>query len=122
MNISDFGVAPGKVAELTARAARLGIDLAKVQERFIRGGGKGGQKINKTANCVQLSYEPMSIVVRCQRDRKRSVNRFLALRQLVEEVEYRVSPATSERGRRIAKIRAAKARSARRSRAVAEEE
>ena len=122
MRFSEFGVGPGKVEALRERIGRLGVDLSKVDEKFIRGGGKGGQKINKTANCVQLSYEPMSLVVRCQRDRRRSVNRFLALRQLVDEIEFRVSPATSERGRRIEKIRATKAKARKRSRAGEEPE
>lgn len=115
MKLQDFGVSPGKVDDLRRRIERLGIDLAQVEESFIRGGGKGGQKINKTSNCVQLRYAPLDLVVRCQEDRRRAVNRFLALRRLVDEIEFRVSPETSEKGRRIAKLRAAKARARRRS-------
>ncbi|HTF57621.1 MAG TPA: peptide chain release factor-like protein [Planctomycetota bacterium] len=111
----DLGVAPSKLEEVKARIERLGIDLGAVEERFIRGGGKGGQKINKTANCVQLRYR--DLVVRCQRDRKRAVNRFLALRELVDRVEMKASPGTSARLVKARKENASKDRVARRARA-----
>jgi protein subunit release factor B len=108
-------VQPAKVEALKARIARLGIDLAQIEERFVRGGGRGGQKINKTANCVTLVYRPMAVRVRCQRDRRRSINRFLALRELADQVEMRVSPETSERLKAIERIRRAKDRARRRA-------
>ena len=109
-----FDVSPQKVEELRARVARLRVDLALVEESFIRGGGKGGQKINKTANCVQLRYAPLDLRVRVQRDRKRTVNRFLALRELVDQIEMKVSPETSERLQEIERIRKRKAQRSRR--------
>lgn len=116
MNLAgDFGVAPSKVKDVKARIERLGIDLPSIEERFIRGGGKGGQKINKTANCVQLRYR--GVIVRCQRDRKRAVNRFLALRELVDRIEMKASPATSARLAKIEKAKASKDRVVRRARA-----
>jgi protein subunit release factor B len=108
----DFGVAPGKLEELKARIVRLGINLSLVAESFSRGGGKGGQKINKTSNRVQLSYPPLELRVACQRERKRSLNRFLALRELVDQAEIKISPETSERLRDIERLRKRKARSA----------
>ena len=106
----DFGVSPGKLEELKGRIARLGVDLSKVEETFSRGGGKGGQKVNKTANRVQLHYPPLGLRVACQRERSRSLNRFLALRELVDEIEQRVSPETSARLKLYARLRKGKAR------------
>lgn len=114
MNFGDFGVSDGKVDALRAKIARLAIPLATVEETFVRGGGRGGQKINKTSNCVMLRYAPLELVVRCQEDRRRSVNRFLALRRLVDEIEFRIAPQTSSRQQRIDKIRSRKARTRRR--------
>jgi protein subunit release factor B len=111
----DFGVAPAKLEDLKSRIARLGVDLAKVEESFSRGGGKGGQKINKTSNRVQLSYPPLGLRVACQRERKRSLNRFLALRELVDQAEIKISPETSERLREIDRLRRRKARSSAKS-------
>ena len=116
MNLaSDLAVAPSKLKELRDRMSRLGIDAKAIEERFIRGSGKGGQKINKTANCVQLRFA--DVVVRCQRDRKRAVNRFLALRELVDKVEMKASPATSKTLATAEKKSASKARAGRRARA-----
>ncbi|MFA5139808.1 MAG: peptide chain release factor-like protein [Elusimicrobiota bacterium] len=109
------GVSPGKVEELLGRIRRLGIDPSLIEERFIKGGGKGGQKVNKTANCVQLRYPPLGLEVRCQRERSLATNRFLALRELVDRVEMRVSPGTSERLKEIERIRRRKARRRRRN-------
>ena len=111
----DFGVAPAKLAELKSRVERLHINLDVVVETFSRGGGKGGQKVNKTSNRVQLFYPPLDIRVACQRNRKRSLNRFFALRELIDRVEIQVSPETSERLREIERIRRRKSRSAARS-------
>lgn len=96
MQLNEFpDITPQKLAELRERIARLGISLAVIEEKFARGSGKGGQKINKTSNCVQLSYAPLNLQVRCQRERRRSVNRFLALRELVDKAELILSPGTS---------------------------
>ena len=105
MNLNEsFDVSPQKFADLRSRIARINIDVRLIEESFIRGGGKGGQKINKTANCVRLTYPPLDIRVRVQRERRRTVNRFLALRELVDQVEMRISPATSQRLQEIKHI------------------
>jgi len=112
----DFGVAPGKLDELKGRILRLKIDLRLIAETFSRGGGKGGQKVNKTSNRVQLSYTPLDIRVHCQRERKRSLNRFIALRELVDRIEMKISPETSERMADRRRVQKRKARS--RARAI----
>ncbi len=111
----DFGVAPSKLEDLKTRIVRLKIDLARVTETFSRGGGKGGQKVNKTSNRVQMSYPPLDVRVACQRERKRSLNRFLALRELVDRIEMKISPETSERLQEMESVRRRKARSRARS-------
>ncbi len=110
MNLGErFDVSPAKVEELKARIAKLGIHVSLIEESFVRGSGKGGQKINKTANCVQLYYPPLDVRVRCQRERKRTINRFLALRELVDRIEMKVSPETSQRLQDFERIRRRKA-------------
>ncbi len=110
MHFTEFSeITPAKVDALKDRIARLKIDLRLIEEQFVKGGGKGGQKINKTANAVLLKYPPLSLIVRCQRERKRSLNRFLALRELVDEIEVKISPETSQRLKDIARVRKKKA-------------
>ncbi len=103
-------VSPEKILLLRARIARLRIDLSLISESFSRGGGKGGQKVQKTSNQVLLRYPPMDLVVRCHRERRRSLNRFLALRELVDRIEMRISPGTSERLKGFERLRKRKAR------------
>ena len=115
MNLNELSaVSPAKVQALLARIKKLNIDLTKIEETFVRGGGKGGQKINKTANAVQLHYAPLGLVVRVQKERQRNINRFLALRELVDQIEMEISPRTSERLKEWAKIKKQKGRRARR--------
>ncbi len=66
--------------------------------------------MQKTSNQVLLRYAPMGLVVRCHRERRRSLNRFLALRELVDRVEMRLSPETSERLKGFERLRKRKAR------------
>src|SRR4029077_17194458 len=109
-----FPVSQGKIDQLLLRIQQLGINVQAVEEQFTRGGGHGGQKINKTSNCVILKYPPLDISVRMQKERQRSLNRFLALRELVDQVEMKISPETSTRLKEIEKIRKQKKRRARR--------
>ena len=110
MNFTEFNsITSAKTEALKARIARLGIDLRLIEEQFIKGGGKGGQKINKTSSAVLLKYPPLGLIVRCQRERQRSLNRFLALREMVDEIELKISPGTSERLKEIERLRKRKA-------------
>lgn len=116
MNLAGgFPVSSAKAEALLGRLRALGIDAARIEEQFVRGGGPGGQKINKTANCVLLRYEPLSLVVRCQESRQRALNRYLALRELVDQAEMTLSPGTSERLREIERRRKSKGRARRRA-------
>ena len=108
-------ISPAKITALKERILRLKINLTDIEESFIRGSGKGGQKINKTTNCVRLNYPLLNIEIKTQKDRRRSINRFLALRELVDRIEMRVSPQTSQRLREIGKIRKRKAKSRQRA-------
>ena len=65
----------------------LNILEDEIVERFIRGSGKGGQKINKTDSCVYLKYLPMEIEIKCQETRSREKNRYYARQRLLERVE-----------------------------------
>src|SRR5689334_4420015 len=96
---SDAPVTPAKLDALRARITRLQIQLDKIDEQAVKGGGPGGQKVNKTSSGVLLRYDLSGecLVVKWTRERSRSLNRFLALRELVDEIEERISPQTSER-------------------------
>ncbi len=83
-------VTPKKLEELVERMRALGVRDCELEEKFTRGSGKGGQKVNKTNNCVCLTHVPSGIVVKCHREREREINRFLARRALCDELEHRL--------------------------------
>ena len=111
---TDAAITEAKKRALRERIERLGIDLERIDEQFVRAGGPGGQKVNKTASAVVLRYPDPQVVVKCSRERSRSLNRFLALRELVDEIEVVISPETSQRLREIEKLRTKKRRRRRR--------
>lgn len=84
-----MAVSPKKIEDLAERMRLWGVKAADLQESFVRGSGKGGQKVNKTNNCVCLIHVPSGMVVRCHRERVREINRYLARRALCDELEYR---------------------------------
>ena len=117
MNLDEsWDVRPAKRKDLLERIERLGIDVDRIEEQFVRGSGPGGQKINKTSSCVLLRYPPLELTVRCQKDRRRSINRFLALRELVDRIEKSEDPAASKQLARAERKQRNRARRKRRAR------
>ncbi|WKZ56755.1 MAG: peptide chain release factor-like protein [Bdellovibrionota bacterium] len=112
---TKYPVSAGKIAALEARMAELGIREQDIDERFIRGGGSGGQKINKSNSCVQLEHRPTGTVVRCQRERSQSLNRFLARRELCDRIERLQRGEVLQEAKEISKLRRQKARRSRRA-------
>ena len=102
--------------ELLLRMRRAKVYERDLLERFIRGSGPGGQKINKTSSCVYLHHQPSGIEIKCQAQRSREMNRFLARRELCERIEELAQGRKSERQQRIEKIRRQKRRRSRRQR------
>jgi protein subunit release factor B len=95
----------GLPKEIKEKAAMMKISPDDISEYFIRGGGKGGQKINKTSSCVLLRHKPTGIEVRCQKYREQSKNRISAYKLLVLKIEEAVLGEESERAKKIFKIR-----------------
>ncbi len=83
-------------APLRARFVSLGVRSEEVVERFVRGTGAGGQKINKTSSTVWLQHRPTGVEVRCQRERSQTVNRLLAWMELAEKLEWRRAESTNQ--------------------------
>jgi protein subunit release factor B len=106
-----------KQEKLQERMAVLGIAEADIDEHFIRGSGKGGQKVNKTSSCVQLVHRPSGIEIRCQQTRSQADNRYWARRELCDRIEEKVLGEKSARQQAAEKIRRQKRRRSRRAKA-----
>jgi len=73
--------------EIEARLAAAGAFITDVDERFVRGSGPGGQKINKTSSTVWLRHGPTGIEVRSQAERSQFENRVRAWTELCARLE-----------------------------------
>lgn len=92
--------------ELAARLAAIGVHLSDVEERFVRGSGPGGQKINKTSSTVWLRHRPTGIEVRCQRERSQAANREFAWVELCAKLEeHRRAAAVARQNERQRELR-----------------
>jgi protein subunit release factor B len=105
-----------KIDDLARRMAGLGVEEADLVEKFVRGAGAGGQKINKTSSCVFLKHLPSGLCVKCQADRSRELNRFLARRELCDRLEQLRDGRIAAKVWEVEKIRRQKRRRSRRSR------
>lgn len=99
----------------TVIAKEIGFDPADVEEHFTRGHGHGGQKINKSTNCVELHHKPTGIDVRYQHHRGLTQNRKEAWELLIAKVEEQIRGAKSELASKRHKIEKQKQRRSRRS-------
>ena len=97
------------------KAQQLGVFPQDVDEKFVRGSGKGGQKINKTSSCVWLRHLPTGIEVRCQKHREQSKNRLSAYKLLILKVEDLVRGAASARAQKIFKLKKQKKKRSKRA-------
>ncbi|MEI8230786.1 MAG: peptide chain release factor-like protein [Candidatus Peregrinibacteria bacterium] len=67
-------------------AAHCGIRSDDIDEFFTHGHGHGGQKINKTESCVELTHKPTGITVRHQHHREQHLNRLEAYELLIQKI------------------------------------
>lgn len=96
--------------DILQKALKLEINPEDIEEQFIRGGGKGGQKINKTSSAVRLKHLPTGIEVKCQKHREQNKNRLSAYKLLINKIEELVKGEESEKAKKIYKIRKQKQR------------
>ena len=108
--MSTPAITPQKMLALQARMEQLKIAETDLEERFIRGGGAGGQKINKTSSTVVLVHKPTGLEVRSASSRSQALNRFLARRELCEKVAEKILGEKSARQQEREKIRRQKRR------------
>ena len=113
--MSIFKVSSRKEQALLQRMKELNICEDDIEETFIRASGPGGQKTNKTSSCVSLRHIPTNIIVKCQQERSQSLNRFLARRHLLDQIEHMQKGFAKEESLRVEKIRNRKRKRAKRA-------
>jgi protein subunit release factor B len=103
-------------SDFLKKAQALQIYPPDILEYFVRGSGKGGQKINKTSSCVVLRHLPTGIEVRCQKHREQSKNRLSAYKLLILKIEEKAKGKESERAQKIFKLKKQKKKRSKRAR------
>ena len=105
-----------KDPKLEQKMQRLGLRWVDFEEQYVKGGGKGGQKINKSTNGVWLRHLPTGLEVRVQKFRELWGNRLSAYRLLVTKIEDLKLGKNSPAAKKLAKARKQKRRCARKTR------
>lgn len=105
-----------KQEQLLRRMAELKIREADLEEKFVLGSGRGGQKVNKSSTCVYLRHRPTGVEVKCQKERSRALNRFFARRLLCDKIAEITADGDSAHQKELARIRRNKDRRRRRAR------
>src|SRR6476620_12548455 len=108
--MNAFPAIPDKETQLALRMAALDVREADIHETFVRSGGHGGQNVNKTATCVMLLHRPTGLQVKCQTTRHQALNRFLARRLLLDQIEKPQKGELASERERIERIRRQKRR------------
>lgn len=108
-------VTPDKIKDIQRRLSKLGVSAEDMIERFVRGSGPGGQKINKTSVAVYLKHIPTGTEIKVQQSRSQVENRFIARRKLVEKLESIQERTRSLEEQRIAKLRRQKRKRSKRA-------
>jgi peptide chain release factor len=108
-------ITPNKKNKLADRMKELKIFDDDLEEKFVLGSGKGGQKVNKTSSCVVLKHIPTGIVIKCQKERSREINRYAAKKELCERIEEKELGIKSARQKAFEKIRRQKRKRSKRA-------
>ena len=101
--------------ETLKKASELKIFSNDIEEKFIRGSGHGGQKVNKTSSTVWLKHIPTNIEVKCQMHREQSKNRISAYKLLIYKIETLKKGKESDFAKKIFKLKKQKMKRSKRS-------
>ena len=110
----NFGITERKMRELETRMRNCNLLETDIEETFVRSGGAGGQKVNKTSSCVYLRHIPSGTAVKVQKSRSQRLNRYYARKQMCELLENKLLGQESPESKKIAKIKKQKDRRRRR--------
>ena len=105
-----MGPSREKITALEKRMSDLGIKKEDIEEKFIKSSGRGGQKVNKTSSAVFLKHKITNLTVKCGKARSQHLNRFLALRSLIDMIEETIIGKNAREAEIIDKIKKQKQR------------
>lgn len=66
----------------------VSITAADMRWEYFRGTGAGGQKRNKTSNCVRCTHEPSGVIAEARDSRSQRENREVAFRKVATDPKF----------------------------------
>ncbi len=105
-----------KIQALEKKMADLGIGKKDIEFKFIKASGKGGQKVNKTSSTVFAKHEKTGLFVKYGKERSQYLNRFFALRLLLQKIEDKICGRDDRESDRVEKLKKQKLRRKRKTR------
>ncbi|CAD8109791.1 unnamed protein product [Paramecium sonneborni] len=103
------------IKEMKMNRKAIEIQQTDLEWKYIKGGGPGGQAINKTSNCVQLTHRPTGIQIKCQKSRDLETNKNYAIKALKEKLDEQINGTNSLANIKGQKLQRQKQRRQRRS-------
>ncbi|KAG8838151.1 hypothetical protein FRB91_007768 [Serendipita sp. 411] len=100
---------------------KITLNEDDLEEKFVKGGGPGGQCINKRSTNVDLLHKPTGIRVQCQETRSLQDNRRIARKLILKKLDALQNPGLSKEELRDARIRERKRRKEKKSKKKLEE-
>ena len=101
--------------DILKKAFELKIFANDIEEKFVRGSGHGGQKVNKTSSTVWLKHIPTGTEVKCQSQREQSKNRLEAYKLLIYKIDAIKKGRESELAKKIFKLKKQKIKRSKRA-------
>ena len=95
---------------------RFHLEESDITEKFSRGGGPGGQSVNKSRNKVQLVHVPTGLTVSCHEQRDLTTNRSIARKLLKDKIDLLLNGEDSRLGKRAIRVKKKKDKAASRAR------
>ncbi|KAJ9065500.1 hypothetical protein DSO57_1018951 [Entomophthora muscae] len=104
-DLAGFANAPS-VKKLKPKLVIQKVEFSEndLKEKFIKGSGNGGQAINKTNSCVEITHIPTGIVIQCQKTRSQAQNRKIARKLLLEKLDDHINGKLSKSALKAAKV------------------
>ncbi len=99
-----------KIEALEKKMADLGIGKKDIEFKFIKASGKGGQKVNKTSSAVFAKHGKTGLFVKYGKERSQYLNRFFALRLLLQKIEDKIHGKDDRELTRVEKLKKQKLR------------
>lgn len=110
-----MGPGKEKIQALEKKMTDLGISRKDLEFKYVKSSGRGGQKVNKSATAVFVKHAASGISVKYGKSRSQHLNKFCALRLLVEKIENLSTGGSQAKQQKIDKIRKQKQRRKRRT-------